>query len=470
VIPINAHWSRGAESMSCKSVIFVFILFFFITAYADCKTYYVPDDYSTIQAAIAEPDVFAGDTIIVRPGVYRETIDFLGKTLILKSEQGPERTILDGMQDFDSVVKFQNQEGPECLLEGFTITNGCADQNGGIYCRMSSPTIIGNVIRGNRSETRGGSDQELGGGILCRCFSSPLISNNKIAENQAQGIWWKGSRAEEGRGGGIYLGYRCDAFIINNLILHNAAGGSSIGRGSGIYSYNASPIITNNTILFNKCPHPASHHYAVWASGTRVPTITNCIIRSPGGVLGPMSMSVTYSNISPLYSGIGNIDEDPRFVDRHQDWHLTSNSPCRNSGDNNALGFPAIDFEDDPRVSEDTVDIGCDEFHAHLYYLKDPAHSLRIIGEPKAAPIFVLLGSGVRDVPVKTPYGALYLERPIKNLVLHSGIPDSGSIVINVEAPGFFQPGEEYPLQALIGSTSGPDSVLTNLLLVAEYK
>ena len=95
-------------------------------------TWYVPDDYLTIQEAINASA--HGDTIIVSPGTYVENIDFLGKAIVLKSESGPEVTIIDGNSN-GTVVMFQTMEGPGSVLEGFNITNGFAVDGGGIYTR-----------------------------------------------------------------------------------------------------------------------------------------------------------------------------------------------------------------------------------------------------------------------------------------------------------------------------------------------
>ena len=111
----------------------------------------MPDDYPTIQGAINAS--VNGDTVIVRPGIYVENINFLGKEITLKSEKGPDLTIIDGNQT-GTVVTFNNFETSKSILTGFTIINGSGTLSkesnylgGGIYCNMASPVIVNNIIR-----------------------------------------------------------------------------------------------------------------------------------------------------------------------------------------------------------------------------------------------------------------------------------------------------------------------------------
>lgn len=111
----------------------------------------VPGDYDSIQKAIdASQD---GDAIIVAAGRYKENLNFLGKDITLRSEAGPEDTILDGGQ-WGSVVAFVN--GETATLEGFTITNGLFQIGGGIRIWNASPTIKNNVITRNGAMIGGG--------------------------------------------------------------------------------------------------------------------------------------------------------------------------------------------------------------------------------------------------------------------------------------------------------------------------
>ena len=84
--------------MRRKVVNFVFLFFAFLvlTAFAsvsEAKTIYVPDDYEKIQWAV--DNASAGDTIIVRDGIYYESIT-VSKQLTIKSEKGPANCIVNG--------------------------------------------------------------------------------------------------------------------------------------------------------------------------------------------------------------------------------------------------------------------------------------------------------------------------------------------------------------------------------------
>ena len=90
-----------------------------VSGFAFSATIYVPDDFTSIQGAINAS--VNGDIVVVRSGTYVENIDFLGKAITVKSEQGPDFTIIDGGSpvnpDFGSVVICMNGEGLDSVLE-----------------------------------------------------------------------------------------------------------------------------------------------------------------------------------------------------------------------------------------------------------------------------------------------------------------------------------------------------------------
>src|SRR5262245_38631204 len=130
----------------------------------------VPADFPTIQAAINSAT--DGDLILVAPGTYVESIDFLGKDIVVQSVAGPYATTILG-DGTTTVVRFGSGETLAATLSGFTVTNGSP----GIVCSTnSSPTITYNIVANNVSA---GS----GAGFVCGVNSNPLIAYNLITGN-----------------------------------------------------------------------------------------------------------------------------------------------------------------------------------------------------------------------------------------------------------------------------------------------
>ena len=234
----------------------------------------VPDDFPTIQAAL--DGVPEGMTIIVRDGTYtgagNRDLDFSGKGVTLRSENGPSTCIVD-CQEQGRGFYFHSGEGPASVVSGLTITNGRAESDGGgIYCEGdSSPTIADNVISGNSAYN--------GGGIYCGDGSSPAITSNSVGDNSAS---LRG-------GGGIYCGEGSSPTITNNAISGNSGGGEDDGSGGGIYCIGSSPTITDNTISGNL-------EGGICCFGCS-PTITN-------NTISDNSVSDTYSG--GIYCGEGS--------------------------------------------------------------------------------------------------------------------------------------------------------------------
>lgn len=193
-------------------------------ASAEALVLQVPEDHSTIQAAIdAAPQ---GAIVLVGPGLYVENIDFLGKAVRLEGA-GPD-SILDGA-GLGPVVRFVNGEGPFSVIDSFTIRGGLANTGGGIEIRDSSPTVLRNVIVGN----------------------------------SARGV-----------GSGIYIaGLGSAPDILNNLLVFNT--GVDGGDPHTIQVDDASPAIVNNTIVRNDSN-------AILTSGRGAPDIRNNILARNG--------------------------------------------------------------------------------------------------------------------------------------------------------------------------------------------
>jgi parallel beta-helix repeat protein/predicted outer membrane repeat protein len=302
--------------------------------------------YASIQAAINVSA--AGDTVFVHDGTYVENINFSGKAITVKSENGAAGTIING-NGASHVVTFDKGEGSGSVLDGFTITNGNGPYEswgGGIRCASSSPTITRCIITGNSSYAGGGiccqssssptitdctirgNTAFLGGGIFCKSGSSPVITNCTISGNTGSA-----------HSGAIGCDSGCSPIITNCIINGNTA-----GDGGGIYSYRSSPTIINCTISGNTA---TSRGGAIRCQqGTA--SVKNSILwgNVPSEVYLDAGDTITFtsSNIDQDgYAGSGNIRQDPLFVDSgYGDFSLMSNSPCIDAG--TSEGAPPTDI------------------------------------------------------------------------------------------------------------------------------
>jgi hypothetical protein len=174
--------SKGRFGKELAVAAFVALLLWSVSAFG-ATSLFVPDDYPTIQAGIdAAGD---GDTVVVRDGAYsgadNVNLDFKGKSIVLRSENGPENCVIDGQGRARGVI-FHQGETSDTVLSGFTIANCSAESEqgggngGGILCMSSSPVIVNCIITGNRAAR--------GGGIYCRS-ASPIITNCTVTGNSA---------------------------------------------------------------------------------------------------------------------------------------------------------------------------------------------------------------------------------------------------------------------------------------------
>ncbi len=138
--------------------------------------------FDTIQEALDAAG--EGMSVFVRPGVYRENIDFLGKSIQLvgTNPDQPDAQAFPRIEGaaFGPIVSFTQGEGPDSELIGFVLSRGVGELAGAIFCDASSPTIRNCLIVGNRATHANGA------AVYCR-DSQATFANCTVADNLAGG-------------------------------------------------------------------------------------------------------------------------------------------------------------------------------------------------------------------------------------------------------------------------------------------
>ena len=92
-------------------------------------------------------------------------------------------------------------------------------------------------------------------------------------------------------------------------------------------------------------------------------TLHNCIVYGNTAEFKPnhTNSTFTFSCTTPDLGGMGNITDDPQFVDTAAgNFRLQSNSPCINRGNNDYVE-KEFDLDGNPRIAYGTVDMGAYE-------------------------------------------------------------------------------------------------------------
>jgi len=280
-----------------------------------------------------------------------------------------------------------NQASSSPTVTSCTFSGNSAVLNGGGMFNNynSSPTVTGCTFSGNSAEYGGG------GGMVNGWDCSPTVTNCTFTGNTADdggGILgtctltnctFSGNSAVWG-GGGMY-----GAGTLTNCTFS----GNSATWGGGMFNYNwsspSSPIVTNCTFAGNSAVNGSA--LACDSYQQSYPStvgLANCILWDSGGEIwnnDGSTITITYSDVQGGWPGLGNIDVDPCFVDPGYwdpnntpgdpsddfwvdgDYHLTTVSPCIDTGDPCFVPAPGeTDFDGEPRVSGYRVDMGADEF------------------------------------------------------------------------------------------------------------
>jgi len=315
------------------------------------------DPYCSIQTAI--DNAVDTDEIVVAPGTYLETVNFLGKAITLRSIDGPDVTAISAV---DSVaVLFDSGETRATVIEGFAINSATSRA---MTILSSSPTVSHCVFVNNPQQ-----------GAISIATGSPLIEwcrmSNNTEPGAGGGLFIGGGSTAEIRyciisnnfsgnlGGGIKVQNGSDVTILNSMIVNNTA----VQIGGGIRNIGSTITLVGCVISFNQSIN--GNGGGIRNSSGHV-ELRNCIVwsNSPNQIsnVSGATADVAFSCVDGGFAGAGNIELDPLFANvALGDFRLQGQSPCIDAGDNTAVPSEiAVDLDENPRFADvpEVVDTG----------------------------------------------------------------------------------------------------------------
>ena len=250
------------------------------------------------------------------------------------------------------------------LLNNCTVMGNLSPSGGGAYgSTLNFCTISSNTAR------------VYGGGVYSCVVNDSVLAGN-LSTNNGGGAYGStlnfctiSSNTASVYGGGVYSCVVSACVLAGNVSTNNGGGayGSTLNDCLlwGNHTFNVAGAAWNCAL--NNCTvagNLAGSYAGGGLGGTDSGTARNCIIYYNSGQ-NSYSTYLTNCCTTPLpfspYTGANNFTNPPLFVNTNSDFHLQSNSPCINAG-NNAYVTNATDLDGNPRIVGGTVDLGAYEY------------------------------------------------------------------------------------------------------------
>ncbi|MEN6307087.1 MAG: right-handed parallel beta-helix repeat-containing protein [Anaerohalosphaeraceae bacterium] len=294
------------------------------------------------------PYVLTASLLVAKP--LRMVGGFVGtETNPAQRNLAAHTTIIDGNKTVSPCIKIT----ASASLDGLTITqsNGNAewpkDRGGAVYIDQASPVLSQCRFMDNFAQ--------FGGGAMYAYKSAGLCINCVFLANRC---------TMGGGGGAAVYNYASRMQFINCLF---AANDSTSNAGAMYLQDETAPnVLINCTFAANKAKYSGGAIQANRCS----PSLTNCILSGNTASSQPDisvvisgSPTVQYSLVAGTNYGVTNLMGDPHFADpdgpdndpatwQDNNYHLASDSPCIDSGNNTIIPPDAGDLNGDTNIME----------------------------------------------------------------------------------------------------------------------
>ncbi|MBT9558108.1 MAG: right-handed parallel beta-helix repeat-containing protein [Myxococcales bacterium] len=269
-------------------------------------------NFTTIQAAITAAS--NQDTILVAPGTYTESLDFIGKSLVLRSSGGPSLTTIQS--NGGNTLALTKFETAGTLIDGFTLTG----KGFVAYLSGSAPTFRDCTFTGATGSYT----------VYADAAATPTFDQCRFNANKVYPIYGGGTNThitikdstftdnEATYGAGLYLA-SANATVLRTTF----RGGKAVGGyGGAIYSSSSNLEVSDSTFENNQGGTYGGAIYADASSG-RVLLRNNKLIRNTGGYGGGIYIGSTPQCTLLDNTVVGNLSSE-----QGGGLHLASGATC----------------------------------------------------------------------------------------------------------------------------------------------
>ena len=300
-----------------------------------------PDIQVALNAAVT------GDTVLVEPGTYTQSLTLPQTPLTLRSEAGPRHTTIDGSGA--SALILSAPAGPATRIEGFTLldSSGATGAGRGALISAGSPTFI-DCSFSNNFDTA----------LTCQGSAAPTFDRCAFVANSSAN-----ASAVELLGAGVA------ARFTNCLFAQNT---SSAPAGSALTINSAFAELYSCTFADNQGVAATAIQFVLSASATGAHNIFWANLGTDSNV------NLNTLLVRSLFTGGSgtNFGTDPQFLDPLvSDYHLGPGSIAIDAGDCAQPIFGVHDLDGAPRIRDavviidtgvpcgslGTLDLGCYE-------------------------------------------------------------------------------------------------------------